>query len=221
MFETDLVIEFLSDWHVGSGLNDGALADNILNRDADGLPYIPGRAIKGALREGAWRLGMCREDLACMEKHIWGAPSDTGERNVPGKIMVSGAHLPEDLAAWLLARSPKEREAYVDDMTILRTQTSLEANKRAKPQSLRSTECGIPGICFISHVRIDAPEMDNDWLASWFDAVCAAVKSIGADRARGLGHCRILHAGRERKSVSLPPVCPPACENAPDRECRP
>lgn len=198
MFERDLFIDFLSDWHVGSGLNDGAIADSILNRDADGLPYIPGRAIKGALREGAWRLGMCREDLAKMERQIWGAPSD--ESNVPGRIMVAGAHLPADLSAWLLSLEPEKRKVYVGDMTILRAQTKLDEAKRVVAQSLRSTECCIPGIRFISHVRIDAPDLDKSWLAAYLDAVCAAVKSMGADRARGLGYCR-MHMDKEKTSA--------------------
>ena len=51
-----LTVTFLSDWQISSGIGDGYLADSMLVRNDKGLPYIPGRALKGALREGAWIL---------------------------------------------------------------------------------------------------------------------------------------------------------------------
>uniref|UniRef100_UPI00402ABD69 RAMP superfamily CRISPR-associated protein n=1 Tax=Succinivibrio sp. TaxID=2053619 RepID=UPI00402ABD69 len=59
-----IVIKFLSEWQVSSGIGDGYLADNKISRDSDGVPYIPGRAVKGARRDRANLLGRCegRED---------------------------------------------------------------------------------------------------------------------------------------------------------------
>lgn len=34
-------------------MGDGFLSDSMLVRDSNGIIYIPGRAVKGALREGA------------------------------------------------------------------------------------------------------------------------------------------------------------------------
>ena len=44
-------IEFYSDWHCGSGLASGAEADAVVIKDRDGLPYVPGKTIKGLVRE--------------------------------------------------------------------------------------------------------------------------------------------------------------------------
>ncbi len=38
-------------WHIGSGAGGDAVADSLVNRDAQGLPTIPGRTIKGLLRD--------------------------------------------------------------------------------------------------------------------------------------------------------------------------
>lgn len=46
-------INFLSDYMISSGMGDGFLSDSMLVRDSNGIIYIPGRAVKGALREGA------------------------------------------------------------------------------------------------------------------------------------------------------------------------
>ena len=44
-------IKFHSDWHCGSGLVAGADVDALVVKDKDGLPFVPGRTIKGMLRE--------------------------------------------------------------------------------------------------------------------------------------------------------------------------
>lgn len=44
-------IQFHSYWHCGSGLAAGAGVDALVVKDADGLPFVPGKTIKGLLRE--------------------------------------------------------------------------------------------------------------------------------------------------------------------------
>ncbi|MBD5641614.1 MAG: hypothetical protein HDQ91_04265 [Desulfovibrio sp.] len=204
MFETEIRIEFISDWHVGSGLGSGPVADSILNRDINGLPFIPGRAVKGALREGAWRLGLCRKDLAALVNYFWGTASATRASNQPGKLAAGSGRLPGELEDWLLAQNPVARTQYVSDMTMIRYQTALAENGMVRPQSLRAIECGIPGLFFTSQIAIDAPGLDQDWLAAYLAAVCATVKSIGADRARGLGNCRIYPQNLKGRPAKVP-----------------
>lgn len=45
-----LNIEFLSYWHVGNGLGEGAAADAVVLKDRHGLPYFPGKGVRGLLR---------------------------------------------------------------------------------------------------------------------------------------------------------------------------
>ena len=49
----DYSIEFFSYWHCGSGLAAGADVDELAIKDGDGLPYVPGRTVKGLLRDAA------------------------------------------------------------------------------------------------------------------------------------------------------------------------
>lgn len=44
-------ITFLDFWHCGSGVSGGAKYDNMPIQDKDGFPYIPGKTIKGVLRD--------------------------------------------------------------------------------------------------------------------------------------------------------------------------
>lgn len=48
-------IEFNTYWHIGSGLSGGVEVDSLVlkDNDTDALPYIPGKTLKGLLREAA------------------------------------------------------------------------------------------------------------------------------------------------------------------------
>ena len=50
---TICILEFKlsSYWHIGSGTGADAVVDAVVARDGDGLPVIPGRTIKGLLRD--------------------------------------------------------------------------------------------------------------------------------------------------------------------------
>ena len=51
-------IEFFSNWHCGSGLAAGADVDALVIKDNNGLPYVPGRTLKGLLRDAATNLSV-------------------------------------------------------------------------------------------------------------------------------------------------------------------
>lgn len=205
-----VAITFLTEYTVSSGLGDGHWADNRLVRDHRGLPCLPGRAVKGALREGAWRLGQCRKDLALVETLLWGTLSTrTSIANRQGILRVGNGQLPKPMEDLFMAVDEAEREALVRDMTVRRTQTALD-NGQVRDGTLRTIECGIPGTVF--HARLEIPDgvipdcLDKSWLETYLRCVCAAVKSIGANRSRGLGRCRVEFVPDRKKGerVTLP-----------------
>lgn len=212
MFETELTIEFISDWHVGSGLGNGAIADAVLARDADGIPIIPGSAIKGALREGAWRLGLWGGKLwrDQLPQWLFGSARDDSLSNQPGIVMLGEGLLERDLLAWLENQPPAVIRDVVGDMTLVRMRAKLTADRQVEPHSLRGIECGIPGIVFTAPLAADCPREWQDWLAAYLNAICACVKSMGGDRSRGAGRCRVSCRGGENLPVALPQTPPPA-----------
>lgn len=46
-------LQFFSNWHLGSGLSVGADMDATTIKDENGLPYVPGRTLKGIIRDAA------------------------------------------------------------------------------------------------------------------------------------------------------------------------
>ncbi len=49
-------IEFYSQWHCGSGLSAGADVDALVVKGKDDMPYVPGKTIKGLVREAVENL---------------------------------------------------------------------------------------------------------------------------------------------------------------------
>lgn len=51
MIDIHYKIEFFNEWHTGSGLSAGADVDDLVIKDKDNLPFVPGKTIKGLLRQ--------------------------------------------------------------------------------------------------------------------------------------------------------------------------
>lgn len=50
-------LKFFDYWHLSSGLSAGAKLDSTVVKDENGLPYAPGKTIKGLVREMAEEFG--------------------------------------------------------------------------------------------------------------------------------------------------------------------
>ncbi|MEE1340133.1 MAG: RAMP superfamily CRISPR-associated protein [Succinivibrionaceae bacterium] len=217
MIEKTLVIKFLTPWHVSSGLGDGYWADSVLRRDNDGFPYIPGRALKGALREGARIISQCsgRDDLTYISKVIFGSDISKNEKSKEGLINFSSAYLNYEIKCALEGDDKNSiyKEEYIRDLLCYRTQIKLDENGITENGSLRTIECGIPYLTFEAELEIkeniikssQGITFSESWINQYLECVIAACKSIGADRARGLGKCEITFKGSKHKEVSLPP----------------
>ena len=70
-------IEFYSNWHCGSGLAAGADVDVLVIKDVNGMPYVPGRTIKGLLREAAESLS--EKEIVAM---VFGVSGDQDNHKV-------------------------------------------------------------------------------------------------------------------------------------------
>ena len=117
MIKKKIFVRFTSCWSAGSGFGDGYVADSMVLRDSNGFPAMSGRALKGALREGAHRLSQCREDLARAEDAIFGTRATASESNDQGAIRVSAATLPESIRRSVSeVQDPGLREDMISDL---------------------------------------------------------------------------------------------------------
>lgn len=173
-------LEFFSDWHCGSGLAAGADVDALVVKDDAGLPFVPGKTVKGLLREAMEELiaikdnGM--EDL--FTKTFGYFNKEMGE-GVKGCAFFSNAELPDD-----------ERKAIIANklqpfMFRQIASTALDADGVALDHSLRRMEVTIP--CTLEGIIMGLPD-DKEFIKEMEDALLY-VKRMGQNRNRGLGRC--------------------------------
>ena len=205
-------ITLRSDLCAASGAGFGNMIDTDVALDQYGIPYIPGRRIKGCLRQSA-------EDL-----RDWGCDSASGEAveklfgnalGSAGALQVDSACLPEIDRIRAALQSAGQQPvlkavsspARVPDLfTCVRGSTAMEEGK-AKDGSLRYTRVVNhysplrPGeeTCFIAQIHLSDPSLEE-----LLQLCCQATRHIGSSRNRGLGEVSLEYLPEE-KSADVSP----------------
>ena len=172
-------LTFLGYWHCGSGLGAGAKADALVVKDSDGLPYVPGRTVKGLVREAvATLVALGRADEAGMAR-VFGKEGDASASDLPlqGSAFFSDATLPGEERKDILAHSA------ADMLYSLMASTSIDETGVAKDHTLRSVEVTVP--CELSG-RISGL---TDSMAGAVGQALGLIRRLGLGRSRGLGRC--------------------------------
>ncbi|MBR5373084.1 MAG: CRISPR-associated protein [Paludibacteraceae bacterium] len=180
-------IEFHTDWHCGSGLAAGADVDALVVKDEKGMPFIPGKTIKGLIREAVEEIrGLQVEEIRGLQKEqneenfvkAFGF-FDNKEQKKKGCMFFSNVTL-----------EPNEYEAIVSNdaarfMYRDIASTAIDDNGIAKEHSLRKTEVVVP--CTLHGEILNVPEEMADEIIRSF----GFIKRMGQNRNRGLGRCTI------------------------------
>jgi len=175
-------ITFYSAWHCGSGLSAGADVDALVIKDKDDLPFIPGKTMKGLIREAVEDyVEFCKDCKDCDDaaiERLFGKGADD-ENHVMGTAFFTNAQLPDE-----------ERNAIVSEnlQSLLYnkvTTTAINKDGIAKDHSLRSVETVVP-CCLHGEIH----DVD-DKIASTVVESLGLIKRMGVKRNRGLGRCDI------------------------------
>ncbi|WP_259015103.1 RAMP superfamily CRISPR-associated protein [Emticicia fluvialis] len=174
MLEIHYKINFLSDWHIGSGLAGGPEADAIVLKDKDSLPYISGKTIKGLLRDTLEDLKAVNNPEIDIEQIFGGKDS-----NCRFVISFSNAELVNG----------EKTEITTNELSefLYRNiaSTAIEKSGVAKQGALRVMEVCIPleltGT--ISNIKDLAMKETLLQCLKW-------VRHLGVNRNRGLGRCK-------------------------------
>lgn len=172
-------IQFHTDWHCGSGLAAGADVDALVVKDKDGLPFIPGKTIKGLLREAIEEI-RGYQGKACDGAFIntFGYFKDK-EEMARGESFFTNAELCQQERNTIIANKA-ERFLYRSIAS-----TAIGENGIAKEHSLRKMQVVVP--CALYGEVKDVPESMIDELMNAFKYI----KRLGQNRNRGLGRCTI------------------------------
>ena len=167
-------IEFFSNWHCGSGLAAGADVDSLVIKDQNRLPYIPGRTLKGLLREAATILSADNDIIST----VFGVSGDKKDHKT-GCAFFGNATIPVAEYHYIVEQglAPHLYQSFAS--------TSIDEKGIAKDYSLRKIETVVP--CKLEGEILNIPDGAEHILE---DAM-RYIKRMGTGRNRGYGRCKI------------------------------
>ena len=181
-------IEMLSDWHIGSGLDSATDADALVLKNDIGQPYIPGKTIKGLIKDAVndmIEVGKAKEEqlISIFGKLIKDIDPKEKDKQISqkGNAFFSNAVL----------LGLESDEIYNNDLSefLYRNiaSTAIGKNGVAQDKSLRVTQVTVPLI-----LKGDIDNLKEEEYNLLKDAI-RLVRHLGVNRNRGLGRCRFLH----------------------------
>jgi hypothetical protein len=179
-------VDIRSYWHPGTGRGSGFHLDAVTHEGADGLPRLPGRTLKGLLRDAIHRAETWgwKEVHAGSTERLFGPLGREGAETAFGLLRVSDATLPDEVAAYLASEEGRKlvpglyREHFstaIEQKTGVAKERSLRGMRVVVPLTLEAEISTVPGV-------EDLP----DWRAR-LGAVLPLVTAVGAHRSRGFG----------------------------------
>lgn len=191
-----LTIDLSSDATFGRGEGVAGLVDVEINHDADGLPFIGGRMLKGLLREEwnnlCFALGGRANGWMGDGELLFGriGATDSGA----AELHVGPATLPPSLSDAIRAQLRQQQLTpleVLESLTIIRRQTAMDATTGApEPGSLRAMRVLLRDTPLIASLDFAAPP-DARTLAL-LAACVLAVRRGGTLRNRGRGRMALL-----------------------------
>ena len=175
-------VTFLTWWHCGSGQAAGPDVDELTIKDSEGLPYIPGRTMKGLLKDACRQMGIY--GLEGMDSKrinsVFGYHDDNaGSYSEKGSAFFSDMVLPTT-----------DRHAIATDKELCKAlfssmaATAIGDDGIAKDHSLRKIQVTVPCALYgtIANVGDDTTMLVQ---------AMKFIKRIGLGRNHGLGRCKI------------------------------
>lgn len=176
-------IHFYSPWHCGSGLSAGADVDALVIKDKNELPFIPGKTLKGLIREAVEdyvSLSGCLTDAAITNAFGLPANPDDTNENQPGSAFFTNGTL-NDKEATAIVTNKAQHFLYNNVSS-----TAIGKDGIALDHSLRSIQTVVP--CTLCAMIYDIP----DDVAAILGKSLGLIHHIGVNRSRGLGRCDFI-----------------------------
>jgi len=181
---------------MGSGFGEGAHLDAIPVKTPAGLPYIPGRSVKGLFREAVQLAEECGQipqntiqQNATLK--LFGSRDDSLSRyeTEPGLLRFSSATLGNGMEAWA-AESDGKRQTNAEAVKQLfkpLASTRIDSQGLADDKTLRKIEVAIP-VELTAEVEYSGEKQEIEPLLA---LAASLIRQAGSHRHRGLGRVKV------------------------------
>lgn len=170
-------IEMMSEWHVGSGLDAGADADALVLKDEIKLPYIPGKTIKGLLKDSLSEICTVKSEYTDLVNQVFGFKNKE-ESSTEGNAYFTNAKLSETEQLEIVTNNLSS-QLYKNIAS-----TRIKKNGVAKEDSLRTMQVCIP----LTLKGSIETEVEN--AKEILEKAMKWTRYLGVGRNRGLGRCK-------------------------------
>jgi CRISPR-associated protein Csx10 len=202
-FRVRLTME--SDWHVGSGMGRPGNIDRLIVRDADGLPFVPAKTLRGIWRDACERLCRGLDDgqlggwsrwvdsllgsqPALGQKDPTGRHGDPSQPPLESAVQVRSARIPSSLREQLIRADRRLREA----MTFVKPRVKIDRRSGSThTDHLRFEEMARRGTILEAECRLTVPQEMGEAASALLIASAKLVERLGGKRRRGPGRCRL------------------------------
>lgn len=192
-----LQIRLLSDTLIGAAEGFGAIIDKDSVFDQVGLPLIPGKRVKGILREQAdllKKFGQNKPDINKLFGAI-GMTDKTTEYLTVGNFLAESYNENEECLKYLISNGTITRSEVINHFTSIRMMTRIDDDGIAADTSLRTIRVLKKGLIFTGELIFDSTHLRI------FKDIFALTRRIGSMRNRGLGHIQCTLIQEETSNV--------------------
>lgn len=182
-----LSITLLSDTLIGNAEGYGSIIDKDSVFDEVGLPFIPGKRVKGILREQAELYNKHSHKDDNFIKDVFGVAGQT-EKNKE-HLTVSNFELDnykqnKSSLASLIKLKVLSKSEVQEYFTSIRMMTRIDSDGIASDTSLRTFRVLKKGLVFSGEVGFDSDLLPH------FKKIASLTRRIGSSRNRGMGHIK-------------------------------
>jgi len=195
-------IEFTHFWHCGSGRSGGKKVDAMVEKDMLDLPFVPGKTLKGILREAVRQAegfnqfqSFIDNQQNTLEDILFGSREQSRDQQFSGILAVSDARLSQAECSYLKTNPEKISLLYRDlSRTAIdnKTGTAIDGSLRAQEVTIPMTLTAELDIMLIPVRDSNLSEMREKITTNLIEIISLSlpyVDGIGALRQRGLGRC--------------------------------
>lgn len=193
----ELRIEILGETSFARGAGTPGEVDLEIEHDEFGLPEVPGRTIRGLLRDAWLSMAGAFPSDAPFAEALFGLEGDLVQ--APARLNLTSARLPEDVRAWVeyacrRSQHPVSPADVLRAFTVVRHRTSRSRESGGGPASgsLRGNRALVPGLAFSANVELLHGELGH-WRV--LARACLGVREAGTGRTRGGGAVRLSLRG--------------------------
>ncbi|MFB2882254.1 RAMP superfamily CRISPR-associated protein [Floridanema aerugineum] len=191
-----------SDWHIGSGAGRPGDVDRLVQRDLNGLPYIPAKTLTGIWRDACElvALGLDNGNENGMWQqwvnYLFGEQPALAEVNLehhprPATVSVRSAHFPGEFVKAIV-----NKPILKDTLTFIKPGISIDPTTGcAREDCLRFEEVARGGAVLETICELNFYDVNEEQQKTAYALLLAGAKMVeklGGKRRRGAGKCQFV-----------------------------